>query len=107
MITQEQVESALDYLAESAKAFAEARGLRVWLEESTRTVKASVSIEAAGKTVADREATAYASQEYRDHLRKLRDAVTQEELLRAYRGAASAKVELYRTQESSRRAANV
>lgn len=106
-ISEDDIGKALTYLAESAKVWSEARGLRVFLEESLRTVKAGVMLESARTTVAEREADGYSSQAYKDHLKKLRDAVQNEELIKAYRIAAEARIEVWRTMESSRRAANV
>lgn len=107
MITQEQVESALTYLAESAKDYAEAKGLRVWLEEKRKVVKATVFSASPQGTVAEREAWAYQQTEYTKLIEDLRGAVVAEETLRAYRGAAEARIEVWRSQEATRRSANV
>lgn len=105
-ITQDDVEKALDYLATSAKSFAEAKGRRVWLEERRKIVKAAAFSQAGG-TVGERESTAYLSDDYKQCVDDLRDAVVAEETMRAYRVAAEARVEVWRSLESSRRAANV
>jgi hypothetical protein len=95
-------------LAESAKEYAEAKGRRVWLEERRKIVKAEAFSRAAGNgTMAEREAMSYQSPDYMACVDELREAVIAEETMRAYRAAADARVETWRTLEASRRAANV
>lgn len=106
MITQDQVESALGYLAESAKPYAESRGLRIWLEAKLKTYKSAAFLQNEG-SVAEREARAYVSPEYQTATDALKDAVVTEEKIRALRVAAEARIEVWRSLESSRRAANV
>lgn len=105
-ISQDEVEKALDYLATSAKGYAEAKGRRVWLEERRKIVKAAAFSQAEG-TAGERESTAYTSGDYKQCVDDLRDAVVAEETARAWRVAAEAKIEVWRSLESSRRAANV
>ena len=105
-LDQEGVEAALDYLATSAKEYAEAKGRRVWLEERRKIVKAAAFSQAEG-TAGERESTAYTSGDYKTCIDELRDAVVAEETMRAYRIAAEARIEVWRSLESSRRAANV
>lgn len=108
-LTREGVEDALVYLAESAKEYAEAKGRRVWLEGRLQVVKAGqfAVARSTGKSAADSEGEARGSAAYQECLDELRDAVTAEETMRAYRVAAEARIEVFRTLESSRRAANV
>ena len=105
-LTREGVEDALIYLAESAKEYAEAKGRRVWLEERRKIVKAQAFSLAEG-TMAEREALAYQGADYQKCVDELREAVAAEETMRAYRAAAECRVEVWRSLESSRRAANV
>ena len=105
-ISQDEVEKALDYLATSAKTYAEAKGRRVWLEEKRKIIKAQAFSLAEG-TKDERESAAYQSGDYKQCVEDLRDAVVAEETSRAWRTAAEAKIEVFRTLESSRRAANV
>lgn len=107
MITQDEVEKAVIYLAESAKEYAQAVGHRVWLEEKRKIVKASLYSQQEGRTATDRENAAYAHPDYQSLIDTLRMAVEDEQILRAYRSAAETRIEVWRSQESSRRAANV
>lgn len=106
MITDDQVEKALEYLRDTATRLAEAKSYRVWLEEKTKIIRAHSFLGAEG-TVAEREALSRTDEEYGRALDDLREAVHMETLIRARRDAAEAKIEAWRTMESSRRAANV
>lgn len=107
MIDAEAVESAVKYLAESAQEYANAKGRRVWLEERRKIVKATEASASALSTVAARDDAAYCSDAYKAVVDDLRDAVVAEETMRAYRSAAEARIEVFRTMEASKRAANV
>ncbi len=109
MIAQEKLEKSLEYLATSAKDYSEARGMTTWLEEQKRIVRSEAFRQArtGDVTVADAEAASYADPRYRECVDKLRDAITKESLLRAYRDGAGAVIEVWRSQEASKRAANV
>jgi hypothetical protein len=107
-IDEESVERAVHYLAESAEEYARAKGRRVWLTEARKSLKAKLMLEAdTSMSIPMREAYAYDALEYREHLEKLQDAIATEELLRAYRVAAEARIEVWRTLQANLRAANV
>lgn len=96
----------LDYLRDNAAAYATAKANRVYLEEYRKTLKAQLMIEAeqtGSKASATQERDAYAHQMYKDHLSGLQEAIQIEEDLRWKMVAAQAKIEAWRTMESSRR----
>ena len=105
-LSDDRIEAALLFLANSAKDYAEAKGQRVWLEHRMKTVKAQVLLANEG-TVSEREARAYASDEFKGATDEMKDAVVKEETLRALRVAAEAKIDVFRTLEASKRASNV
>lgn len=105
-VTFGRVEKALEFLTDSAQQLAEARGRRMWLEHRLKIVRAEVLLANEG-SVAEREARAYVSDTYRSATDEMQEAVVTEEKLRALRVAAEALVEVWRSLESSRRAANV
>ena len=105
-LSDERIEAALQFLANSAKDYAEAKGRRVWLEHRMKTVKAQVLLANEGTNV-EREARAHASEEYRSATDEMKDAVVKEETLRALRVAAEAKIEVWRSTQANLRAANV
>lgn len=109
MISQDEVERALHFLAESAVEFAKAKARRVWMEGKVKIVRSKLFIRARSSdvTVAQAEAMSYADTEYQAVMDELRDAVEAEETIRCYREAAEARIMLWRTLESTRRAENI
>lgn len=106
-VKDESVEKALHFLAETEEGYAKAKATRIFLEETQKTVKATLFMDAPDGSVASREAHAYTQGAYTGHCEKLRDAVYDEELLRAKRLRYELSVEVWRTQEASRRRGNV
>lgn len=96
----------LDFLRDNAAAYATAKANRAYLEEYRKTLKAQLMIEseqAGAKSSATQERDAYAHEKYKQHLLGLEDAIKIEEELRWKLVAAQAKIEAWRTIESSRR----
>lgn len=97
---------ALDYIRDNAPAYAKAKADRVYCEEYRKSKKALLmrQAEMAGhKSAAMQEREAYADEEYQGLLRALSDAVEAEETLRWRMVAAQARIEAWRTMESTRR----
>ena len=103
MITEPQVQESMDYLFESAVPAAQARANREVLEQGLKRVKAIEMRDANGKTIGERETTAYASDAYQTALEGLREAITADETFRAMRAAHSARIESWRTQQATMR----
>lgn len=98
---------ALDFIRDNASAYAKAKAERVYLEEFRKSKKAILmrAAEAAGhKSAAAQEREAYANEGYHELLRALSEAVEAEETLRWRIVAAQARIETWRTLESTRRA---
>ena len=96
----------LDFLRDNASAYATAKANRAYLEEYRKTLKAQLMIEseqAGAKSAATQERDAYAHTNYINHLCALQEAIQIEEDLRWKLVAAQAKIEAWRTIESSRR----
>jgi hypothetical protein len=96
----------LDFIAKNAKKYAQAKANRIYLEEFRKSKKALLMKQAESSghnTVSAQEREAYADEGYRQHLEALRDAVVQEEALRWLMVGAQAKIEVWRTLESTRR----
>jgi hypothetical protein len=97
----------LDFLRDNAEAYAKAKAQRIYLEEFRKTKKALCMIDAERRghqTVAAQEREAYADPEYLNVIEGLQAAVEEEERLRWLLIAAQAKIEAFRSIESSRRA---
>ena len=97
---------ALDFLRDNAPAYAKAKAERVYLENFRKSKKALLmrNAELAGhKSAALQEREAYADPEYAEVLKALQVATEEEERLRWLMTAAEARIEVWRTLESSRR----
>ena len=98
MISDDEIEKALDYLRDSAKDAAQAKANRIYLEEYRKCLKAKLFNAANDKmSIAAREAYAYDHLEYRTHIEALKEAVFEDEKGRFLRVAAEAKIEAWRS----------
>ncbi len=104
MITEEEVEKALDYLRDGALKAAKARAERIYAEEFTRVVKAQIMGEHNSLAVNAQERYAYADPRYIHHLEALKQAVFEDEKHRFLLAAADAKIQAWRTQQATERA---
>ncbi|WP_430229317.1 hypothetical protein [Paraburkholderia tropica] len=98
--------AALDFIRDNASAYAKAKADRVFLEEFRKTKKAllmQVAERAGHKSAVAQEREAYAAEDYAAHLQALSAAVEEEERLRWLMVAAQARIEAWRSLESSRR----
>lgn len=98
--------AALDFIRDQAPAYAKAKAERVYLEEFRKSKKALLmrSAELRGhKAAVTQEREAYADPEYIEVLQALQAAVENEETLRWRMVAAQARIEAWRSLESSRR----
>lgn len=95
-------EKAIRYIAENAPAFAAAKANRVFIENFLRTVKARLMNEEVG-TLGNKEAYAYAHSDYVVQLEGLKAATEEEERLKYMLLAAQARIEVWKTQEYTKR----
>jgi hypothetical protein len=103
---QIRIFDALDWIRDNAPKYAKAKAERVYLEEYRKTKKAMLmqKAEQSGhKAAVTQEREAYADADYRQHLLALQAAVEEEERLRWLMVAAQARIEAWRSLESSRR----
>jgi hypothetical protein len=97
---------SLDFIRDKAGEMAHAKANRVYMEEYRKTIKAVLMQEAesaGAKASATQEREAYAHIAYQAHLSALQVAIENEEKLRWLMVAAQAKIEVWRSLESSRR----
>lgn len=104
MITDEQVEAALDYLAKSAKEAAVARSQAKTLEKYLGVVEAQQKAKAIGRSNAAAQDEARSSPEYSEAITAWEEAVRRDCEFTMLREAASARIEAWRTQSSNMRA---
>lgn len=97
---------ALDFIRNNAPAYAKAKAQRVYLEEFRKTKKAILmkdALAAGHNAVNAQEREAYADEGYQEILLGLKEATEKEESLRWLMIAAQARIEVWRTLESTRR----
>jgi hypothetical protein len=95
-------ERAIKYIVENAPLYAQAKANRVFVENYLRTVKSRLMNEETG-TLGNKEAYAYAHADYVVQLEALKVATEEEERLRYMLSAAQAKIEIWKTQEYTKR----
>lgn len=95
---------ALDYIRDHAEEFAIAKANVVYMTEFRKTMKALLMNECTAKTQSEKESYAYAHPNYIKHLDALREAIEKAEHLRWLMVGAEAKIEVWRSLESSARA---
>ena len=104
MITEDDAEKAVEWLRDHAVEIGKARAERVYVEQWVKTVRATIQTEQTGLSMAAAEAVALASPRYMAALQALKEAVQTDETLRFLASAAEAKIECWRSMESTRRA---
>lgn len=97
MVTDEQVEQALDWLRDNADTAAKARADRIYIEEYRKSLKAQLMKEHPELATNAQEREAYSEGRYLKHLLALRDAVYEDERQRFLREAAAAKISAWQT----------
>lgn len=103
MITEEELNKAMQWLVDNADKAAEARAQRQYLEDFSRTIKAEIMGEHTSEPVNAQERHAYADPRYKAHLDGLRAAIHKDERYRWLKDTAIAKIDVYRTQQANLR----
>lgn len=93
---------AINFIRDNAKAYANAKATRVQLEEFRKSKKAILMSEEEG-TLGAKEMYAYAHKDYVDLLFDIKDAIAIEENLRWLLEAAKLRVEVWKTEEYTKR----
>lgn len=99
-------QAAVDYMIAKASEYAQAKANRIYVEEYRKTLKAELckeAMEQGYEAVNAQEREAYSHPSYKLHLTAIKEAVETEEKLRWMLIAAEARIEVWRSQESSRR----
>jgi len=93
---------AINFIIENAPKYARAKGIRVQLEEYRKSKKAILASEEEGSLGA-KEMYAYAHPDYVDLLFQIKEAIAEEEELRWKLEAAKLRVEVWKTEEYTKR----
>lgn len=94
---------ALDFIRDNSEKYAIAKANVVYMTEYRKTIKAMLMNESTAKTQTEKESYAYADKRYIAHLENLRTAVEEAEKLRWLMIGAEAKIEVWRSLESTAR----
>lgn len=105
-ISEDRLQKALTYLAETDQPSAEARARVKALEQRRKTVKGLAFLGSSG-TMAEKEAKAYASQEYQDIVNEYENAVADAELYANKRKTEELIIEVWRSINAGRRKGNI
>ena len=103
MISEDDVERAVNWLVATATEAAQARANREYMTEYRKSLKSMLMRERAGEPVSVQEREAYADERYIAHLDALRVAIEQDERLRWLHSAAEAKISAWQTQQRNTR----
>lgn len=103
MISDDDVQRAVDWLRDNAPRAARARATREYLSEYTKSLKAQLMRKHMDLPVAAQEREALASADYIIHLDAVRKAIEDDEQLRWLKAAAEAKLEAWRTLSANER----
>ena len=102
-VTDEQASSALEWLVKHAKAIGEAKRIAVLAEAMTKRILAIEIARSDGKTVAERERDARASEAYLEAITAEAAAAGAYEEARALKDAATARIECWRSLSATQR----
>lgn len=95
---------ALDFIRDNAEPYAQAKANVVYMTEFRKTIKASLMASTSEKTESAKQTFAYSHPQYKEHLLALKQAIAEAERLRWLMIAAEAKIEVWRSLESTARA---
>ena len=94
--------AAIDFILKNASKFAQSKGTRVQLEEFRKSKKAILMSQEEG-TLGAKEMYAYAHPEYVALLMDIKQAIAEEEELKYKLEAAKLRVEVWKTEEYTKR----
>ena len=107
MVSDEALEKALDYLRDTAEEAAKQRAERLYLEDYSRVLRATIMAEHLAEPVNAQERHAYSDVRFKNHLEGLKVAIFQDEKSRFLREAAAVKIEVYRTEQATLRSLKI
>ena len=94
---------AVEFIIKQSGIFAEAKANRTYIENYLRSAKSRLMLESTASSIAAKEMEAYATDDYIDLLKGLKEAVEVEEKLKWQLIAAQARIEIWRSQEATNR----
>lgn len=106
-ISEVEIEKALNYLRDTSESYAKWKARMKYLESHRKSIRSAEVLSASGKTISENTHRGEASEAYKEALKEYEEAVYEFTLLDAYRHAAEAKIEVWRTLQASNRRGHV
>jgi hypothetical protein len=94
---------AVEFIVKQSGVFAAAKANRTYIENYLRSAKSRLMLESTASSIAAKEMEAYATDDYIELLKGLKEAVEIEEKLKWQLIAAQARIEIWRSQEATNR----
>ncbi len=107
MISESEVEQAVQHLRDYASQDAQKRAERLYMEQWIKCVLAQEQARSSASSVSAAEIEARQSKAYLEALQAYREAIKIDEEARFLRHAAETKIEVWRSQEASNRRGHV
>lgn len=104
IVDEEQVHAAMEYLRSSATAMGEAKGEAVKADKMLSHIEALCIKFSDEKSAAARQSDARASQKYVDQIEKIAAATSELRRMESLREAASAVIDVWRSEQATHRA---
>jgi len=104
LISDDDIEKAVEYLRSHSIKAAQAKAERIYMEEFRKVIKAQIMRETLSESLGAQEARAYSEIRYTTHLQAMREAIERDEYHRWMMVAAQAKIEAWRSQQANMRA---
>jgi plasmid stabilization system protein ParE len=101
LVTDQDVEKAIDFLRHQANAAAEAKAHRIYMTEFRKVVKAKVMQRYINTPHTTQERNAYSDPEYIAHLDAMKTAIERDIFHEWKRAAAEATIEAWRTHNAN------
>jgi hypothetical protein len=102
-MNEDQAQKAIDYIRDSAPAFAKAKAERTYIENALKSKKAVLMADSDASSLGAKEMYAYAHPDYMTLLHGLKAAVAIEEELKWMMEAAKLRFEHWKTEQFNNR----
>lgn len=103
MIKDSEIEKSLEWLNDNTPDIAMAKARSWLLDQQVKAVKSALMIKSTESSSAAKEMCALAHPDFESHLKKTAKSIQEYEDLKLQRDTHMAKIEVYRTQEASKR----
>lgn len=107
MISEDRVEAALCFIRDKAEGYGQMVGRCRGLEHRRKVIRSQAFLAAEARSIAEREAIAETSAEYRAILDEIENAETERATLQTLMRGAEMLIEVWRTMAANQRRGNI